>query len=233
MTFSFYDQTIAALEKEMENRMLVQLNNYYEKQFELMKTSINTSRSVRHDMLNHLSMIQILLQKGEYKQLDSHLLALLQKLDKRKEYVTSGNIMIDSILNFKLQDAEYKCIKTQIDINVPETLSIKSFDLTVILGNLLDNAINAVSKLEKEERIIDIHMKYSKSILMLQINNRYDGIVDNKGDKLITSNKDKANHGIGLMNVVHTLEKYHGKLEMEYSKEEFRVTALMYMAKEE
>jgi two-component system, LytTR family, sensor histidine kinase AgrC len=227
VTFTLYDSLIASFEYRMEKKMLTQQNNYYEHQFALMKRIYETTRAFRHDFMNHVNVIQSLVQRDEKGKLDGYLSELQQVYTKQKEYIRTGNVVIDSILNCKLQEAESYDIPFSQDINIPDELAFSSFDMTVILGNLLDNAIKASLKVEREKRFINIIMRIEKGVLRITIKNKYDGIVLYKGHNIITSEKDTENHGIGLENVRQVVKKYNGTLDIKHTPEEFAVIALL------
>ncbi|WMJ77723.1 MULTISPECIES: sensor histidine kinase [unclassified Sedimentibacter] len=226
--FYLYDKLNEQQEEKYEKLRLLQQNNYYQKQFELIKTSLKSTRSFKHDMKNHLTVLKLLVGKNEHNKALKHIEQMTDAIITEKEYAQSGNIIIDSILNFKLQEAKQHGISVSLELNIPEQLSITSFDMSVILGNLLDNAINACSKLEKE-KILDVKIKYKKSRLIIKISNTYNGDLNYNGDKLITSNEDKENHGMGIKNTKFALDKYNGEMEIEHTEDVFTVILLMYL----
>lgn len=226
--FYLYDNLNMQQEERFEKSRLLQQNNFYLKQFELMKASLNSTKSFRHDMKNHLSVLKLLVEENENNEALKHIEQMTDVIIASKEYAKSGNIIIDSILNFKLQEAEYHGIYVSLELSIPEQLNVTSFDMSIILGNLLDNAINACSKLDKDKRI-DIKIKYNKGRLIIKVSNTYDGNLLFNGNELITSNSDKENHGIGVNNVKATLEKYNGELEIEHTESIFTVILLMYV----
>lgn len=226
--FYLYDNLSLQQEERFEKMRLMQQNNYYQKQFELMKTSLKSTKSFRHDMKNHLAVLKLLVGKNEHDEALKHIEQMTNVLITAKEYAQSGNIIIDSILNFKLQEAVQHGITVSLELNIPEQLNITSFDMSIILGNLLDNAINACSKLV-EEKIIDIKIKYKRSRLIIKISNTYNGNLYFSGNELTTSNSDKENHGIGIQNVKTALEKYNGELEFEQTENIFTAILLMYV----
>ncbi len=228
-TFYLYDSIIAEMDEKMTNKMLVQQNNYYERQFQLMKTALTTTKSLHHDLMNHLSIIYSLFENNDKKRLKEYLSELMEEKGIKKEYAHSGNVVIDSILNFKLQEADRKGIRVILELNVPEQLSVKSFDMTVILGNLLDNAISACSKLSEDKRKIKAVIRYDKGRLIIDIKNQYDNVILYEKGNIITTNDDKNNHGIGLSNVKQAVEKYQGLLAIEHSDDIFSVTALLFV----
>ena len=99
-------------------------------------------------------------------------------------------------------------------ISIPEQLRLRSFDLNVLLGNLLDNAIDA--SVQTEDKKLKITIKLDKGILFLNICNSCQRIADGRRDFLETTKEDKGNHGIGLKNVRRIVKKYHGDLAFLY-----------------
>lgn len=228
ITFTLLDSLIVSFEYQMEKKMLMQQNNYYESQFELMKRVSETTRVFRHDFMNHLTVIQSLSQKDEMGTLDNYLSELQQVYRKQKEYIHTGNIVIDSILNCKLQEAEIYDIPVIYDVNIPSEMNFSSFDMTVILSNLLDNAIKASQNIEKEVRNININIRYNKGLLRITIKNKFNGKVLYKGDRIVTSKKDAENHGIGLENVKQVVKKYNGTLDIKHTTDEFTVVVILF-----
>lgn len=231
VAFYLYDSIIDKMEDKLSKMMLQQQNLYYERQFDLMQSSLATTRAVRHDLVNHLYIVKSLADNNEKEKLDEYISGLIVKSKGEKEYSRTGNLIIDSILNFKLQEAEQRGIKTILDLNVPVELEITSLDMTIVLGNLLDNAINAVSNLDEEERIIHINIKFDRGRLIINTKNNFAGEIIYDRNQIVSSKEDKENHGIGLSNVRRIIEKYQGMFDIEHSKNIFNVTTLMYVTK--
>ena len=226
--FYLYDAIIASSSEKTERLLLEQQNKYYDSQFNLMKESVSSTNELRHDLKNHLSAIYRLAENDEKEQLLMHVSEIIKISSNQRQYSHSGNIIIDSIVNFRLQEAEQKNIKLRHSIIVPEKIDIPSFDMTVILGNLLDNAIRAASGL-KENRYINIIIKYDKGRLIIKIDNPYEGKILKENDSLLTTHYDKENHGIGLKNVTKILQKYNGYMKINHENNVFSVMLLMYI----
>jgi sensor histidine kinase regulating citrate/malate metabolism len=193
-----------------------------------MKSSLESVRSFRHDMRNHLILLNSLVEENEYDEASKVISQITGAIDVKNEYAQSGNITVDSILNFNLQEAINKGISVSLELNIPERLNITPFDMSVILGNLLDNAINASSRLEKDKRL-DLKIDYKRGRLFINLSNTYNGILNYKGDKLITSNKDKEAHGIGMKNINAVLDKYDGVMEIDHTENIFTTIILLYL----
>ena len=227
-TFQLYDVIIAALSDKMEKKLLTQQNRYYDKQFQLMKTSVKTMGTIKHDLRNHLLVLQSLANNHEKDKLTEHIATMISVCEEQKDYAHSGNILFDSILNFKLQEAEQKGITINFDLNVPEEINIASFDMAIILGNLVDNAIQAVEEL-KENKIVVIKIRYDKGRLFMKIENPFNGRLKKDSGKIVTSKQDSENHGIGLESIRLAIQKYDGTLDINCNNNVFSASLLMFI----
>ena len=131
------------------------------------------------------------------------------------------------MLHYKISSA--KDISVQVETSIPEQLKVDDFDITVILGNLLDNAIEACGKLEKEKKWIRISIKLVKNQLFIRMDNPYTGQLRRQGDRLLTLKADGGSHGIGLENVRRIVEKYHGLMETDTEDQVFRTKVMLYL----
>jgi signal transduction histidine kinase len=226
--FYLYDNISTQQKEKFEKLLISNQNTYYTKQLNLMKSSLESLRSFRHDMRNHLILLNSLVEENEYDEASKVISQITGAIDVKNEYAQSGNITVDSILNFNLQEAINKGISVSLELNIPERLNITPFDMSVILGNLLNNAINASSRLEKDKRL-DLKIDYKRGRLFINLSNTYNGILNYKGDKLITSNKDKEAHGIGMKNINAVLDKYDGVMEIDHTENIFTTIILLYL----
>ncbi|MSU03149.1 GHKL domain-containing protein [Tissierella sp. DSM 105185] len=227
-TFYLYDEISRILSEEKDKILMQQQNKYYEKQLELMRESLKSIKTIKHDLKNHMTSLYVLVEEDKKEELLEYLSGVIEVFNNKEGLASTGNTVIDSIINFKLQEAEKEKIAVNIDLNIPKELKIPSFDITIILGNLLDNALNAVKKLEKN-RYIDIKIKYTKGRLILKIDNSFDGTIIKEKGKIITSHRDKNNHGLGLESVKTVLEKYNGVIEFKYDSNKFHTALLMFV----
>jgi len=227
-TFYLYDVITEALSDKMQSLLIMEQNKYYDKQLEMIKSSLQTTNAIKHDLKNHMFSIKYLIESGDTEESLNYISNILNDIGTRKDYSSTGNTVIDSIINFKLQEAEHRDVRTDFDLKIPEKLDIPSFDITIILGNLLDNAITAASKV-KENKYISLKMKYDKGRLMIQADNPYIGEINEESGKLLTTDDDKENHGIGLQNIIKVIQKYDGIMNIDYSGNIFSVSLLMYL----
>lgn len=181
--------------------------------YEEVKTVYLNMRGWRHDYHNHLQTIKAYLQMGELEQINHYLLELEEDLDKVDTLVKSGNLMCDAILNSKLSLALNKNIRLNHTVAVPECISVSDLDLCVILGNLLDNAIEACMKVNENDRFIRIYMSILKQQLYISITNS--ALEDLNFNERNYISEKRGNHGHGMKRVKLTVDKYNGYLNLQ------------------
>jgi two-component system, LytTR family, sensor histidine kinase AgrC len=228
LLFFLFDHMIA-LQGESERILLYDLqNDSYRRQLSIMNESLQTTQMMRHDIKNQMLMVQGLLEKNDVTAAREHLRKMTGIYLNAEKNITTGNIEIDSLINFKLTEAEQKQIKITHSIQIPEQLGISSFDMATIIGNLFDNAFDALEKLPEYEKILDINLRYSRGRLFITFVNSYTGTVCWKNGVLATQKEDKHLHGIGLSNVALTAERYNGQIDITTDNSLFKVTVLLY-----
>lgn len=223
-----YLEMSAECADKYQHMIIKKQNEYYVKQFELMNKSIKIRNTEKHDFKNHLSVITALVQKNEQKETASYIDKIMDVYKSVKEAYNSGNLVIDSILNYKTQEAEQCEIKLNVDLCIPENLQVNTFDMTTILGNIIDNAINATKKLEKD-KFINLKIRYDKGRLLIKIDNPFNGEIKYKNNNLVTLNPNKEGHGIGLNNVRTVLEKYDGTLKIDHRNNIFSASLIIFV----
>ena len=118
--------------------------------------------------------------------------------------------------------------KGRMKYRIPENLDINSFDLVVVIGNLLDNAIESLSKQKKGS--FQIEISYRQGTLLINAKNTYEGEIIRKGETLISTKKNATEaHGIGLSNVRRVIEKYDGEMMIDTEDNLFNVHIIMYI----
>ncbi len=228
LTFYLYDTILKLAEEKLDQRLRAQQNKYYENQLSLMKEALSNTKMIQHDLKNKLSPIYSLALNGETDQLIESLGELTTFCAIEKEYASSGNSAIDSIINFKLQQVKKDDIQVACDIFIPSELTISSFDIAIILGNLIDNALTGVKTIESD-RWIDLKIKYSKGRLIITISNSFDGVILKSKNIILTRKPDKENHGLGLKSIERVIGNYNGAVNTYYTEDHFKIKTLMYV----
>lgn len=223
VSFQLYNHVVSIMQEKNKKLLLQKQDEAYLQQLKMIQANNENISLIRHDIQNHLFMLKSLYEKGEIDSYRDYLDTLLSKIDKKEEVCKSGNLVVDSIINYKLRNIND--INLYIDVCIPKKLEISDVDMTVALGNLLDNAVRAVKESDRKE--LKINLKYKKGRLILQIENSYKNIVKSQR-KLQTTKKEKQGHGIGLESVREVAERYNGIMQIDYEDNLFVVLVILY-----
>jgi len=213
----------------IKKETMEQERELYYAQLKVMQGSLEQQKSIRHDIKLHLAMVKRYLLEGQKGDAVKYLEDILEELEV-KSYVESNNIVFDSIVNYKLSEAKAD-VKIEVNVVVPQEVEMDVMDIVIIMGNLIENALEAVERVR--EKRIEIDVFFDRGNLFINIKNTFDGEIeyskDTTKEKRIISRKGGRNHGYGLKNVKKSVEKYNGKLEISYDKQIFNVNVLVYL----
>lgn len=194
-------------------------------------------RRVKHDMKNTLSVITRLsdLNGGEENaEIRDYLAELNSNLESSESLFKTGNTVADTMLNMKYHEGKRCVPDLKIDAEgliFPRGLKILSYDIGVILGNALDNAVEACVKLKDKEpeaeTFIKLYSVQKGDVLILSIENSFDGKLTLTGELPATDKKDKSAHGMGLYNIRSTAEKYRGTMDFKVNGRVFVLSVMM------
>ena len=151
-----------------------------------------------------------------------------KRAKEQETFSNTGNLIIDSTVNSKLQDTKEMGIEVACNVVLPASIEVNTDDMVVILGNLLDNAIEACERV-KTTKYIKLFMKYETGCIIIRIKNSYDQILNKDGGKIVTRKKDKTLHGIGIKSIKSTVDKYNGTIEILSEGKEFIVDIMFYL----
>jgi len=224
--FYLYDTLTEMFYRKRENELIQFQNKAYLNQIHIMQESQLKIRCLKHDMDNHLIKMQDLLEQKKYSELNKYLSDAKQSIDTDVGIVDSGNESVDSILNYKLMQIKSMNVDTEYEIMVPENLNISLFDINIVLGNLVDNAIEALKAVgEDENKKLIIKINSRQGYFKIYMANSFDGIAPISG---VSRKEDNFNHGLGLKSVSKTVEKYGGMLKTDINGKMFEVSVIMY-----
>lgn len=232
LTFFMYSKLSSMYENKLELALQTQEREYYFTQSQLMQKSVEQMKAIRHDMKLHLASIRGYSSEIHANTITNYVDSLLGEIKASETYSDTGNIAIDSILNFKLQNAQDDTIKLELNLMVPESLNMDMADISTILGNLLDNALAAVS--HAEDKWINVTIEFSRGNLFIQVQNTFDGNVlytsgMHRKEKTIATRKTGGSHGYGIKNIKKAVEKYNGQTEIKHEGHVFSVAILLYL----
>ena len=209
--------------KLADDLQLRRMTSVYEQQLDLCERhqqerelSILRLRDMRHNMKNNLVSILAYAENGDNEKIIRFVNEIMEEGGIKTSTVTnSGNIVIDSLVGYWYVEAKKVGIDFSVNLNIPMEMPFRGADICLILGNLLENAVEAAQKAEGK-KYIRLHMKYDKNNLLLFVENNYKGVLIKTKDKRLKSTKtDAENHGVGLSSVYRIAAKYHGVVTID------------------
>lgn len=236
LIFEVYDRMVEDAEAQEKNLLYEQELDLLNRQAQEREEYDTELRQLRHDMKNHMSSLLGMLQGNDTREAEEYVRGMLQgSLDGQTEEVShTGNIIVDNLVNHKSGIARAEGITFNANILLPSELPFRGGHLTIVFGNLLDNALEACREVEEGKRYITMDASYEKEVLMLTVINTYRGERRKNHDgKYVTTKKDHRSHGLGLSSVEQAVGAYRGQMDAEGRGGVFRVSVVMYGAEEE
>ena len=227
LTFYLFDRVSENAMNRAEQEYVKKQSRYYARMSEEMGKYWLDMRCFRHDLKQRYLLEQYYLEKEDYERLRECYKESLSMLKKGETVAKSGNPCIDNIINYKAVLAKQKGIEMQAELLVGYDMELEDEDICSLLGNLLDNAIEATEQVDEEPRRIKVRVKASGQNILICTENPYkeEGIRKNGG--YLTTKPDKGNHGFGLKIIENIAAKYKGEVVIE-EKQNFVVKVLLY-----
>lgn len=202
---------VAVFESEILQKYYAEVENMYTKM-----------RGWRHDYRHHIQTMKIHAANGEFEDVVKYLDLLDDDLTNVETVIRTGNRMADAILNSKLSLAAERKIKVKARAEIPVSLTVSELDLCIVIGNLLDNAMEACMELPEEERLIRIYMEMKGNYLYLALTNTAAGAKQHR----FLSTKGEG-HGFGIARVDAIVKKYGGYVTRASEDEAFSTEILL------
>lgn len=188
-------------------------------------------RGLWHDMNNHVITMQYLIKNHACEEIEEYLLQFHNMLQNAVDHNRSGNHVVDALLNYKIKVAADNKINFVHYIAIPENLKMNSIDLSIILGNVLDNAIEGCLRDSRPDRdkTIKFNMYYKRESLLIDIENTIDEqTIHKSGSNMVSSKRiDEDQSGYGISNVKQVLKNYEGNMVTQVLEDRFKCTILI------
>ena len=220
-------------QKNTDLSMNLQEAKLMQNHFENIESSMNTLREWKHDYHHHLQAMQVLLENKKYFELHDYMTQLNTDFMDLTSMVTTGNSILDAIISSKILIAKSYGIAIKHSIFFPENISISCTDLCILLGNLLDNAIESCNKPNLlEPPYINITIKKHKKMFYIKIVNSSNGeyLYENG---VLTSTKTQSGHGYGCKKIYQFIEDHGGFCNFAPLKNSFAATVMIPLPDEE
>ena len=208
-------ENLTIAEKAKQEKALAEQNYalqraYYE---EVQKDQANT-HALWHDIKKYVLAIEAVATTGDDAALQQNIALIRDSFARTGNLVDVGNQEANVILNYCIQKAKEHDIPVRMDVSIPEILGVSAVDLSVIIGNTFDNAIEECQRLKTEDRVIAVELKQKNDMMVYVIDNP---CLDRE------TKKEGHNHGYGLSNVRNCITKYDGTMSAEKSDGHYQV----------
>ena len=189
---------------KQQNRMLEHSLREQERTFALWRKSV-------HDYKNTVLALNAMMKNGETRKLAEYLDAECRSFEDRAEYIHTGSMTVDTVVNTKLAIASERGIAFTVNAAVPEKCVLSDIHFSVLLGNLIDNAIEASSY--EDEPFIHVQITAVHGLLMIKVINKCTRPPE---DVSGSSKPDRERHGIGLQSVRSIVREYDGEFDLSF-----------------
>lgn len=231
IVFALFESIMRNFDKEykyhmIENQLEMQMNHYNK-----LAESREILSEVVHDFKNHLNCMYNLYKYNKKAELGKYIENLINVSDTEK-VIDTGNPVIDALLHDKSNAAEKEGIGFKHMLNLPSDINIAYNDICAVLGNSLDNAIEACRRIEDQSlnREIELSMNYRDSYLVIVVTNTIDKPPQKEG-KFFRSSKDTPGlHGLGMQSIERTVRKYNGNMVVKHDSSRFTLEIVMSLA---
>ncbi len=213
--YTMIDRRIERFQSELIEKQIREIQNMYKQ-----------VRGWRHDYRNHINNMKIQLAEGNYQKLDAYLSELADDLNTVDTVIKTGNVMADAILNSKLSATEKLKISLNVKANIPKEIPMSDVELCAVMGNLLDNAVEACAGLPEGERFIRIYIGCLKNQFYLSVQNSA-GEIKKSGGAYISTKQDSHSHGYGIFRIDRVAKKYGGYVNRQNEEGVFATEIMM------
>ncbi|WP_410768415.1 sensor histidine kinase [Fontibacillus sp. BL9] len=227
----FYHKLIMRMRTTWHNRLLQQqITEYTNKLKDNQKVAL-----LRHDMNHVLTLIHSLLDQGDVQAAQQYIEKVGLKHTVRDKLIFTGNIAIDAICNERIATATENSIAIKPHFRIPQDLLLtgKEVDIAIILGNALDNAVEAVHKLsllDDRKHPIDLEMVYHDQLLVISVKNVAVSVKEDGYGAFLSSKRNHEEKGLGMESIRAAVQNLNGNVSFRYENEQFKMIAVIPLA---
>ena len=221
---------VAKLINEQKKNLSLQEKNHLlamqSLQYEYLQDKMTEARRYKHDARHHLALMQELLKKGEYSKLSEYLSSYQKTLPDVSDHIYCKNTSMSALLAYFAQQAENNGIEYVVNADIPDDIKADITDLSVLFGNLIENALHGCIDDKSEHKKIEIKAKADSYSLCIAVDNTFTGtpVTDADGSFISTKHMGK---GIGIDSVKSIAEKYNGVAKFEYDGKMFYASVML------
>ena len=215
------------VEKELA-RLKTEQAELLERDYTTLNNAYAINAKLFHDFHNHIGLLRQLLSHTKLEEAMQYLDELQAPVQEMTETVWTGDETVDYMINSKAVTAKERNVQYQAQVEFPRHTNLRNIDLCAILGNLLDNALEAAGQVpEKEERFVRLTIRRINQMLIIKVENSFSSPPISQDGVLTTSKEKNGLHGWGLKSAQTAAEKYDGTLQTSYNDNIFKAVATL------
>ena len=214
--YSIFFTLSLAIKNILSNRQNRELQSFMymqKQQYDYQLQQSVAIRRLKHDLINHIGALRELMNQKKMEAAKEYIDTIWDIQDKFDLKIHTGDSFLDVIMNYYLYLATKENIEFVVSGKLTEKMYLEMFDITTLIGNILQNAMEATIKAVVPR--IRVELVEHKKEFFIVVSNSVVEKINTKKDFFMTSKNDKINHGFGLKNIIATVEKYHGEYYIE------------------
>ena len=216
-----YEREVLALKSQM---------NIFENQIAESIKRDEVVRMLRHDMKHHANELYHLADKSDNQAVKEYVIRMGEQIHLADPKVNCGVPAIDGVLGYMILQAESKGIEVHTHVVVPDSMQLSSYDMNILLGNLMQNSIDAARQCK--DKHIDVLIRYERSCIFIKISNPYTGKLKLKDGEYQSTKKNDKDHGLGIKSAKNIVERYDGSIYFTEEEGNFVVKVVLMVGNE-
>ena len=228
--FEMYSKLAENFRLEKEKTVYAQQMDMISKNTAEQKSMLEDFYREKHNLINELVVLKEGIERADDQRAIKNLNRIIKTCNAGERVLNSGNQTVDAIINFKYANAKEMGIAFELQVFIPEELPFDECDLGVVLGNALDNALEATKECKNHQKVVQIHIGIKKNALVAVIKNPYEHLLRTaKSGKLLSTKREGSRHGYGVSSISRVAEKYQGEALFEIQDDVFALMVTMNM----
>lgn len=228
-SIAIYAFIIQLLQEVLHRQTLESENNILmiqSRQYQNIQEQVLRTRQMRHDLKQHMLIMQRYLNSENTQEMKAYINQYIKENSMETSLIFCKNNAVNAICSYYFELARENNIPLNIRIHLPAQLPLPEPDFCVLLGNLLENALEACQTIPEKERFIKVNIEYTDTEnILITVDNRFDGNLIYQNNSL-QSTKSK-NRGIGTQSIQFLVKKYHGEYSTDYDENLFMTSVLL------
>ena len=197
-------------------------------QYENLKERIEDARRAKHDLRQNLAVIQSFVQSNDQKGLLNYLKNYMAAVPADSPLLYCENPAINALIVYYADLAQKHEIPFEASIDYPSVIILSDADAVVLLGNLLENAVEACIHQRTKEKFVCLRIKKLQGMLIITLDNSYSGNICKEGEEFISSKNGQK--GIGTASIKKIVSKYNGILKFDYENNLFHASVMLQLS---